>query len=152
MSSSFEPRKMAWPQHPILFPICPFLAFRGKNGGASTKIAHLINDLMDRVYQLAMDFWHKGKEAGLILDVGFSLGYAMQMLCADPEKHRVAARPDLWVGEDFEVLAGIKSKTEPWTWRGPLGIQEVQVRPSVVHLPQSKAAGLEEFYEPADYH
>ncbi len=62
--------------------------------GSAFWIVH--RDVIEPVYNLAFDFWHKGKERGPVLDVAHALGYAMQILCADTERHRVSNHPELW--------------------------------------------------------
>lgn len=54
------------------------------------------HDVIEPAYDLALQFWHRGKECGLALDVSHALGYAMQILCADPEGHQVSRHPEVW--------------------------------------------------------
>jgi hypothetical protein len=109
--------------------------------GSAFWIVH--HDVIDSIYELAMGFWHKGKEIGLVLDVAASLGFAMQILCADPEPHLLENQPALWAGDEIGLFAG-RIPSGPWTWRGPLGNQEVRVQPAIVHVPHSKSAGLKD--------
>lgn len=57
------------------------------------------HDVIDTVYDLALAFWHRAKQSGAVLDVDASLGFAMQMLCADPTAHLLSAHPELWSHE-----------------------------------------------------
>jgi hypothetical protein len=58
-------------------------------------------DAIDAVYELALGFWHKARSAGATLHVAAALGYAMQILSADPEAHLLSAKPDLWGSEEL---------------------------------------------------
>jgi hypothetical protein len=52
-------------------------------------------DAIDEVYELATQFLNQAKKAGLAVNVNEALSYAMQILCADPEVHRLAAHTEL---------------------------------------------------------
>jgi hypothetical protein len=58
------------------------------------------HDAIDAVYDLALGFWHKAKDVGLIVDVSVALGCAMQILCADPDAHLLLKHPEVWAGDD----------------------------------------------------
>lgn len=66
--------------------------------GSAFWIIH--HDAIEPVYDLAFEFWHKAKDqakaGGLMLDISHALGYAMQILCAHPERHRAEDSPELW--------------------------------------------------------
>src|SRR6185437_3139120 len=96
------------------------------------------HDAIDAVYDLALGFWHKAKEAGLMADVSAALGYAMQILCADPEAHLLAKHPDVWAGDDGGVFRETPRDVTAWKWQHPLGGAAVEVRPAIIHLPHSK--------------
>ena len=91
---------------------------------------------INTVYDLALGFWHKAKDDGLVLNVSAALGYAMQMLCADPGGHQVTCRTDLWATGDQDDPQAVSN---PWLWRQPLAATEFVVHPAIVHLPRSKA-------------
>ena len=66
-------------------------------------------EAIDDVYEIAMRFWNQTKASGLLLSVDAALGYAMQILCADPERHLLSARPNLWASKDPGASAGLES-------------------------------------------
>ncbi len=104
--------------------------------GSAFWIVH--HDAMDAVYDLALGFWHKAKEAGLMVDVAAALGYAMQILCADPEAHLLVKHPEIWAGDDEGLFRNTLPDETGWAWRHPLSAEAVEVRPALVHLPNSK--------------
>lgn len=59
---------------------------------------------IERVCELALHFRAFAKERGITVDATAGLSYAMQMLCADPAKHELAARHDLWSSACMGVL------------------------------------------------
>jgi hypothetical protein len=105
------------------------------NGSAFWIVHH---DAIDAVSDLAMQGWHKAKEMGLACDVSFALGCAMQMLCADPTKHTVAIRPDLWVAD----CRGKFSKTLPdgrsWKCEAATGTEQFPMNPSIIFSVHAK--------------
>jgi len=96
------------------------------------------HDAIDLVYDLALGFWQKAKEAGVLVDVSPALGYAMQMLCADPESHLLVNDPDLWASDDEPLFQGNPPKGAPWSWRHPLATQAVEIRPAIIHFPKRR--------------
>ena len=95
-------------------------------------------DAIDQVYDLALQFWNRAKTSGILLDVSAALGYAMQLLCANPEAHLVTTRPDVWASDDSGQFAGAPPDGQPWNWRLPLKEESVVVQPCIVHLPTAK--------------
>ncbi len=91
-------------------------------------------EAIDTVYELALQFYNMAKQEGQPVDVDIALGYAMQMLCADPEAHLLEAHPEIWASDDWQGIPDGKA----WPWRHSIGDQTVTVRPAVVHLPLSK--------------
>jgi hypothetical protein len=103
-------------------------------------------EAIEAVYDLALGFWHKAKEAALVVDVSAALGYAMQILCADSEAHLQLNRPDLWASDNPGDLSTLFLKSCELNLGGPRGapaqacacngIQEAPapVRPAIVHL------------------
>lgn len=101
------------------------------SGSALWTVHH---DAIDAVYDLALGFWHKAKEAGLILDVSAALGFAMQILCADPEAHAAARHTRLWATDYEGRFKDSHVDGKPWSWRHPLGTETCEVQPAIVHL------------------
>ena len=62
-------------------------------------------DVIDLVYELAFEVWLKSKEMGLSVGLSLSMGFATQMLCANPWKHTILSRPDLWAPDYFDSLS-----------------------------------------------
>jgi hypothetical protein len=79
-------------------------------------------DAIDTVYDLAFQFVNLAKEKGTAVNVDAALGYAMQLLCADPEPHLLTKYPELWTPGDAELqylLRRAKVKTfdtHPVSW------------------------------------
>ncbi len=96
------------------------------------------HDAIETVYDLAMGFWHAASNSGLTVDVSAALGYAMQMLCADPEAHLLVNHPDLWASDDAGHFRESLPDATAWRWRHPLRPGLVELRPSIIHLPKSK--------------
>jgi hypothetical protein len=97
------------------------------------------HDALDTVYELALGFWHKAKEAGLNAGVDTALGYAMQILCADPEAHRIQTQPELWLSDEEGLFRERLPDGQPWLWRHPLGKDAFEVRPAIIHVPRSRS-------------
>lgn len=97
-------------------------------------------DAIDTVCELSMQGWHKAREPGTTFDGNFALGYAMQMLCGDPLKHTVAARPDLWAADYHGRFSGAPPVGDSWEFHDLTQSARIEVRPSIIHLPQSRSA------------
>lgn len=96
---------------------------------------------IDLVYDLALKFWHQAKEAGLLVGVSAALSYAMQILCADPERHLLRNAPALWAGNDSGNYDERVSDGSSWRWRHALATEPLDVHPAIVHLAgRSKGA------------
>ena len=108
-------------------------------GWANSRWEIVHHDAIDSVYDLALGFWHKAKESGLIVDVSAALGYAMQILCAHPEGHLLEDRPDVWASDDEGVFREVLPDGSPWSWRHPLSAGATEVRPAIIHLPHTRA-------------
>jgi len=99
-------------------------------------------EVIDQVYELAFRFFHAAKGAGLAAGVDTSLGYAMQILCGDPEAHLITRHPDIWASDDQGNIDASAPNTEPWEWRHPLPQEAALIRPAIVHVP-NKMVSLE---------
>lgn len=104
--------------------------------GSAFWIIH--HDAIEAVYDLALGFWHRAKEAGVNVDVSVALGYAMQILCANPEAHLLEAHADLWAGDDAGHFREVLPDARPWSWRHPLRMDALEVRAAIIHLPNSR--------------
>lgn len=105
-------------------------------GGSAFWIVH--HDAIEGVYDLALGFWHQAKAAGWRVDVSAALSYALQMLCADPERHRLEQHPGLWASDHADAARTAAPNGEPWTWQHPLDPKPLRVQPAIVHLPQAR--------------
>lgn len=91
-------------------------------------------DAIEPVYDLTVGFYHKTKEAGDTLHISAALAYAMQILCADPERHLLTRSPHLWATRP----GGPPASQEAWLWNSrALPFQAPQpVRPAILHVPK----------------
>jgi hypothetical protein len=105
-------------------------------GNSAFWVAH--HDAIDTIYDLAMNFWHTATTSGLVVGVSEALGYAMQMLCADPEAHLYMRNTDLWASDDEGRFRSGLPDGKPWRWRHLVGDETIEVRPSIIHLPHSR--------------
>jgi hypothetical protein len=96
------------------------------------------HDAIDLVYDLALGFWHKAKEAGIVLDVAAALGFAMQILCADSEAHLLTVHPDIWASDDLGYFEACLPNGRAWPWRHPLAHNSVTVSPAIIHTPRAR--------------
>lgn len=79
---------------------CPELARLMRESGllnraiyaADARLFIVHRDATETLFSLAFDFWERVQRAGWSLSIEPLLAYAMQMLCADPERHRVPAK------------------------------------------------------------
>jgi hypothetical protein len=92
-------------------------------------------EAIDQVYELAFRFFHAAKAVGLPSVVDTALGYAMQILCANPEAHELSRHPNLWASDDLGRFTDSIPNGDPWPWRHPLHDQPATVRPAIVHMP-----------------
>ncbi len=93
------------------------------------------HDVIDRVCELAMHFMAWCRLRGMMVDVDVGLGWAMQMLCADPQRHTLNARPELWGechGKDLESTSGPRPATDI------LALETWIIDPAIVHLPRGR--------------
>ncbi len=103
-------------------------------GGSGFWIVH--REVIETMYELAVGFWHKAKEAGLAADVSAGLAFALQMLTADPDRHRLVNQPRLWAADTTEQFRDSLPNGQPWRWRHPLGV-EGEVCPALLQLAAS---------------
>lgn len=100
------------------------------------------HDVFDRVCDLAQHFRAIAGKYGFTVDVSAGLGYAMQMLCANPEAHRLTQRPDVWASDDQDYFQGQFPGDTAWPWEDPLNGETQLVRPCIIHLPHQAARQL----------
>jgi hypothetical protein len=93
------------------------------------------HDAIERVCALALHFLAFARLRGLSCDANAGIGWAMQMFCADPEAHTVAARPDLW-GEFRQSSPDVSAPAVgPFTGTDTLGRRTWTLDPAIVHIP-----------------
>ncbi|MCW5553936.1 MAG: hypothetical protein KIS67_17500 [Verrucomicrobiae bacterium] len=96
-------------------------------------------EAIEEVYELAMQFVQEAKLSGLKMGADEALGYAMQILCADPEAHLLAAHPELWASDVEGQFQTAIPNGESWQWRHPVRAEAaLAVRPAIIHLPGNK--------------
>jgi hypothetical protein len=98
-------------------------------------------EAIDRVVELATHFRAFAKQKGATVGVSACLGYTMQMLCADPEAHRLKVRPDLWASDDQNHFRGSLPQHTPWMLKDRLADKEYAVNPCIIHQQHSKNFG-----------
>jgi hypothetical protein len=93
-------------------------------------------EAIDQVFELAFRFFHAVKGAGLAASVDTALGYAMQILCADPEAHLLTRHSDLWASSDSTCFGASKIPNAQLSSScHPLTEQAILVKPAIVHKP-----------------
>ena len=95
------------------------------------------HDAIELVYDLAVGFHQRRKEAGAPLHIAAALGYAMQVLCGDPERHLLRHAPELWAS------GGEETETRKWrsrAWSGANDDASLFVRPAILHLGARQSA------------
>jgi hypothetical protein len=96
------------------------------------------HDAIETVCALAIDFLSNAKTAGLALDVSAALGYAMQILCADPEAHLLTNHPRLWASDNAGLFRDALPDGSPWAWERAFAREKIQIQPAIIHLPRSR--------------
>ena len=86
------------------------------------------------ICDLANHFRIVARESGWEADATPAIAFAVQMLCGNPEMHRVAKRPDLWA-VDYTHQPSIHCGNEGWDCEIPGFQQSLKVNPAIVHLP-----------------
>lgn len=94
-------------------------------------------EAIDRVIELAREFRTVAVQRGYAINVSACLGYAMQMLCADPVPHRVKARPDLWASDDQNRFVGDFAEKPRWLINDEATGESFEVSPSIIHRPHA---------------
>lgn len=103
-------------------------------------------DAIDHVCELAHHIRTTARKCGLSLNIDAFLGYTMQMLCANPELHRVPRSPLVWAGDDLGIFKDRDPDNQPWTLIDPLSGENCIVNPSLVHLPKLKGFKTSQTY------
>lgn len=98
-------------------------------------------DAIDRICELAMHFRAFSKKHGYVAEVSACLGYAMQMLCANPDAHTLREFPDVWASDDQGRIQGTFPSNKGWSIEDPLTKDSFEVNPSIVHLRADKLRG-----------
>jgi hypothetical protein len=112
---------------------------------SSTSAFWIIHhDAIDTVYDLALEFFHKAKSEGSILQISSILGYAMQMLCGNPEAHRRRRNPDLWATDFHNVAPNSIEDDQQWRYRDMFCSDEQFINPGIIHVPRRKSLPVPE--------
>lgn len=95
-------------------------------------------DAIDRVQELAQHFRGVAQKHDFPVNASTMIGFAMQMLCGDPESHEISRRPDLWGSDDNNYFKDTVPTNSPWMLDLGYGRQSLPVNPAIVHLPHGK--------------
>jgi hypothetical protein len=93
------------------------------------------HDAIDRVCDLSQHFRASAKQDGFDVNVSAALGYAMQMLCSNPEKHQVKQRPDLWASDSRMIFKDKVPDGTPWEYVDSLSNETHLLNPAIIHVP-----------------
>lgn len=93
---------------------------------------------IERVCELALHFRAFARERGITVDATAGLSYAMQMLCADPAKHELSDRPDLWASAAGRAVKA-ESDAADMEIKYPLTEAITGMNPAIIHLSQSRS-------------
>ncbi len=91
---------------------------------------------IERVCELALHFRAFVKDRGATADATAGLSFAMQMLCADPAKHELFERPDLWASAAGRAVKA-ESDAADMEIKYPLVGAVTGMKPAIVHWSQS---------------
>ena len=91
-------------------------------------------EAIDTVYELAFQFWNQAGDDGQAVNVNAALGYAMQMLCADPEAHLLAQHPELWGSDQAEPPGAVPRDPGPKPQAAQPGCSAGPPGPAIIHL------------------
>jgi hypothetical protein len=91
-------------------------------------------EAIDQVYNLAFEFSNTAEKLRVQLDVSALLGYAMQLLCGDPESHRRDVHSALW-GEGASPRSTDENSLTTDRNSDPLAVSHL---PAIVHVPLAK--------------
>jgi hypothetical protein len=97
-------------------------------------------EAIDAVYELAFQFVNLAKEKGVSVNVDAALGYAMQLLCADPEGHLLTKHPEVWASDGLGQVAEPLHNGKSWRWQPPAGREAVLINPALIHVPRTRRA------------
>lgn len=90
---------------------------------------------VDVVCDLAKHHYAMTRTSGEMPHGDAALGYAMQMLCGDPEAHLASRRPDLWWSDERGEFVAPDPLADGWDPRDPLAPRTKAAPPSMVHVP-----------------
>ncbi len=90
---------------------------------------------VDVVCELAKHHYAITKTCGEAPHGDAALGYAMQMLCGDPQAHLASRRPDLWWSDESGEFAAPDPLADGWDPRSPSAPRTQAAPPALVHMP-----------------
>lgn len=94
------------------------------------------HEAIECVCDLTTQFCAKATQQGFPVNLPVALGYAMHMLCADPEAHTIKRRPDLWAPDRTGSLAHNMVRGESWPHLCPWTGETTTLNPSIVYQPE----------------
>jgi hypothetical protein len=108
------------------------------NTNAGFWIVH--REAVERLVQLAMEFWESCRNAGYEFTEEAPLAYAGHMLCGNPYVHTLESRTHLWASDWTGHYADLLPDGRPWHFVDYMDGHSVLVDPAIVHCMRSKAA------------
>lgn len=108
------------------------------NTNAGFWIVH--RDAVDRVVELAFEYWEAGRDAGYTFTEEAPLAYVGHMLMGDPSRHTLRSNPDCWASDWTGEFAGRLPEDRTWRFTDYMSGETFPVRPAIVHAMRSKEA------------
>lgn len=99
-------------------------------------------EAIEWVYALANRFWAFCRERGVWCVDEMLLAYAMQTLCAEPQRHRLEHTQDFWATDTNGVFADRLPDGRPFRFRGFHRLHDLELDPAIVHLIRGKTPML----------
>jgi hypothetical protein len=108
------------------------------NTNAGFWIVH--HDAIDRLVDLALEFWSRCKQSGYEFTEEAPLAYAGHMLAGNPYLHTLERNRDLWASDWTGVFRDRLPDGSAWDFEDYLDGSHMPVNPAIVHCMRSKNA------------
>lgn len=106
------------------------------NTNAGFWIVH--RNAVERVCQLADEFWQYAKRQGYIFTEEAPLAYVGHMLMGNPYRHTLNANRDVWASDWAGHFQGRLPANEKWNFIDYMSETQYEVNPCIVHAMRSK--------------
>jgi hypothetical protein len=107
------------------------------NTNAGFWIVH--HDVIDRLVELALEFWSHGKQRGYEFTEEAPLAYVGHMFAGNPYLHTLEHNPHLWASDWTGVFANRLPDGCAWDFEDYLNGSPMRVNPAIVHCMRSKS-------------